>query len=199
MRIPGRQRQTSLGADLLEGRSRFPKTSRGGHSQSLQGLLNLRVRSKTHLLPSYAYEGIPLPLTVRRYLRRKKLPGRIGERPTLSLGVLRSAFAGRRPHLQGNHISMWGRSRMWGRRGRQSCPLFHLSLAGGCRSRRGPHPSPFHCQSGNVLISLSLSSHAHVSSLEACLASGLMTTMGGSASYDSPRLPPRPCLRSQVQ
>jgi hypothetical protein len=155
-------------------------------------------RSQAHLLPTYAYGGIPLPLVVRSYLRRKKLLRRTGRWPTLSSGALRSASTGSRPHLQGNRISMWGRSHT---RGRQSCPppLFQLPLAGGRRSRRGMRPSPFCYPSDDSLFSLSLSSRAYVSSLEVCLTSRPTTSAGGLTSRGSPWPPPRPCARLRAQ
>jgi hypothetical protein len=38
------------------------------------GLLDLNARNQTHLFPVYAYGGVLPLLTVRNYLRRKKLP-----------------------------------------------------------------------------------------------------------------------------
>jgi hypothetical protein len=136
------------------------------------------VRSQTPLLPSYVYGGIHVPIVVKSYLHRKKLPGRTNGRPALSLGVLRSVFAGQRPHLQGNCVSMWGRRHMQGRWERQSCPPFHLPLIGGLRSKTGLRPSPFRYPFSGELISLLSRLHFYAGGVSHLLPCGIHEQVG---------------------
>jgi hypothetical protein len=63
-----------------------------------------------------------------------------------------------------------------------------------------PPPRPFTAHPAvHRAFSLSLSLSARVSLLEACFASRLAASSGGSASHDSPQLPPGPYARSQAQ
>jgi hypothetical protein len=131
---------------------------------------------------------------VRSYMHRKRLPRQTDGWSALISGVLRTVCAGRRPHLQENCVSMWGRSHTQGRQERQSCPPLHLPLTRGHRSRRGLRPSHFHCHS---VAHRSLSSRTHISSLEACLASHPTASVGGSASRGHPQDPMQECERTE--